>query len=75
MQEGVHLLCNGHFHTASASEADGCSRGKDAFRHHPMHSGDDLRKLFTTAEFHSYRSVAREATRAGENKIAQAGES
>ena len=75
MQDGVHLLSDRHFDTASVSKADGCSRGEDTLRDHSMHSGDDLRKFSASAEFYSYRSVARKPTGAGKNQIAQASES
>lgn len=71
MQDGVHLLSDGHFHVARVSEPDGSGGGEDPFGDHAVHPGDDFGKLFPAAEFHAHAAIPRKAARTSENKIAQ----
>ena len=75
VQDGVHLRGDGHFDSTHACEFDGSMRGEDAFGHHAMHGGDDLRKLTSAAQFDSDAPVARKAAGASEDQIAQPCES
>ena len=75
VQDGIHLRGDGHFNSARTSEFDGCMSREYAFGHHAMHGCDDLRKLASAAQLNSHAAVARKATGAGEDEIAQPCES
>src|SRR5579863_4405289 len=42
LQDGVHLLGDGHFDSTSAGQPHRRCRREDSFRNHAMHSGEDL---------------------------------
>src|SRR2546426_11926107 len=48
--------------------------GEDAFSHHAVHAGDDLRELAAAAKFHADAAVAGKPTSASEDEIPQASE-
>src|SRR6266498_3192965 len=74
VQDGVHLLGDGHFYAASLGEAyRGCCR-EDSFGDHAVHSSDDVRQFLAAAKFDSHAAIAREASGAGEDEIAESGE-
>src|SRR5579859_5974678 len=51
MQDGVHLLGDGHFYAARASQADGCRCSENSFSDHAVHAGDDVGEFFPATEF------------------------
>ena len=75
MQDGMHLLGDGHFDVAGVSQAYGCSCGEDSFGDHAVHAGDDLGQFLAAAEFDADAAVAREAAGASEDQVAESGES
>ena len=75
VQDGVHLLGDGHLDAARLRQADGGGGGEDSFGDHAVHAGDDLRELFAAAEFDAYAAISRQASGAGEDEVAEAGES
>ena len=75
MQDGVHLFGDGHFHVAGVREADGGGSGEDSFGDHAVHAGDDFGKFFAAAEFDADAAIARQAAGAGEDEVAESGES
>ena len=75
MQYRVHLLGDGHFYTARAGKADrGCCR-EGSFGNHAVHSLNDFGKPLAATEFDADAAVAGKASGAGEDEIAEAGES
>src|SRR5215469_11329227 len=56
-------------------EANGCGRGENAFGDHAVHSRDDFGKLLAASEFDADTAIAREASGASEDEVAEAGES
>ncbi len=75
VQDGVHLFGDGHFHVAGVSQADGGGGGEDAFGDHAVHAGDDFGELLAAAEFDADAAIARQAAGAGEDEVAESGES
>jgi hypothetical protein len=75
IQDGMHLLSNGHFHAARFRELH-CRVGcEDPFGHHAMHSGDNFGKFSTPAKLYSNAAIARQGSGASKNQIAQTGQS
>jgi len=70
----VHLAGDGHLDVELVCESHGGFGREDAFGDHPVHSGDDVIEAPAAAEFDSNRAIAREAARAGEDKVAHASE-
>src|ERR1700722_13097721 len=73
-EDGVHLLGDGHFHSAGTRQADRRGGGENSFCDCAVHACDNFSELASAAEFHAHAAVARQASGAGENQIAQAGE-
>src|SRR5271165_541917 len=59
VQDGVHLLGDGHFHPPGLCQSDGRIGGEDSLGDHAMHSGDDLGQFLAAAEFDAYAAIAR----------------
>ena len=74
MQNGLHLLADGHLDADAFREADGGVGGEHAFGDHAVHVGDDLCEFAAFAEFDADGAVAGEAAGAGEDEIAEASE-
>ena len=75
VQNEVHLGGNGHFNAAYARQFDRCVRAENAFGDHAVHGSDDVGKLASAPQFHSYAPVARQAAGAGKDKVADSGKS
>jgi hypothetical protein len=58
VQDGVHLLGDGHFHASAMSEAHGGCGGEDSFGDHAVHAGDDVGQFLSAAEFDSHAAIA-----------------
>ena len=50
MQDGVHLFRDWHFNLVSLCQTKGCICGKNAFRHHAVHAGDNLLQRLSLAQ-------------------------
>ncbi len=74
MEDGGHLLGDGHLDAIAAGETQSCGCGEDAFRHFTVEAGDDVLQLAAFAQFDANRTIARESTGAGENQVPDAGE-
>jgi hypothetical protein len=74
MEDGGHLLSDGHLYAMALGEAESSGGGADAFGNFAVEASEDFRKLAAFAELDAYGAVAREAARAGEDEIADAGE-
>src|SRR5258708_29018396 len=74
MQDGVHLLGDGHLDAAGAGKADGSRGGEDALGDHTVHAGDDLGESVTAPQFDADAAISRQAAGAGEYEIAESGE-
>src|SRR5579859_8065514 len=75
MQDGVHLLGDGHFYASRASQADGCGGSEDSFCDHAVHGGDDVGELFPATEFDAYAAIAGQTAGTGKDEVAEARES
>ena len=75
IEDLFHLFGDGHFDAVAAGEAECGAGGEDAFGDFAAERGEDLRKFAALAEFLAYGTVAGERTGAGEDQIADAGES
>src|ERR1700693_571818 len=67
VQNGVHLLGDGHLDSASPRQPHGRRRRKDSFRDHAVHSGQNLRQLSPAAKFDAHAAIAGETARAGQH--------
>src|SRR5208282_1168858 len=69
MQDGVHLLGDGHLNPVRAGQFKGGVGGENAFRYAAPHAGDDLRKLAAAAQFDTDAAVAGKVSGAGQNQV------
>ena len=74
MEDGSHLLGDGHFHAITCGEAERGGGGAHAFGDLAVEAGENLRQLAALAELDADGAVARQAAGAGEHEVADAGE-
>ena len=75
VEDGVHLLGDGHLDAVLAGEAESGVGGEHAFGDLAAHGGENLRQLAAVAEFDCRRCGCGERRAgAGEHQVADAGE-
>ena len=74
VEDGVHLLGDGHLNFIAGSEAKRGVGAADAFSYLAVETGEDFGKLTAAAEFDADGAIAGERSGAGEDEIADAGE-
>ena len=74
VEDGGHLLGDGHFDAVARGEAERGGGGADAFGDLAVEAGEDVGELAALAELDADGAVAREAAGAGEDEVADAGE-
>ena len=74
VEDGVHLLGDGHFYAVARGELERGAGGADAFGDLAVHAGEDVGELAAAAELDADGAVAGEGAGAGEDEIAEAGE-
>src|ERR1035437_5121621 len=75
LKNRVHLLGNRHFDPGSMGQSDRSVSGEYAFCDHAVHPPDDVIQLAPAAQFDADAPVSREAAGAGEDQVAESGQS
>ena len=70
VEDGVHLLGDGHLDGVAGGEAEGCGGAADSFGDFAVEAGDDVGELAAAAQLDAYGAVAREGAGAGEDEVA-----
>jgi len=65
MEDGVHLLGDGHFDTPSLRQSHRRRRSENSFCNHAVHPCEDFLQPSSAAKFHAYAAIARESASAG----------
>src|ERR1700722_19243276 len=74
VQDGGHLLGDGHLHAVACGEAERGGGATDAFGDLAVHAGEDLGEFAALAQLDADGAVAGERAGAGEYQVADAGE-
>jgi hypothetical protein len=74
VEDGVDLLGDGHLDGVACGKAEGGGGATNAFGYLAVEAGDDVGKLAAATEFDADGTVARERAGAGEDEVADAGE-
>src|ERR1035437_6362539 len=75
LKNRVHLLGNRHFDPGSMGQSDRSFGGEHAFCDHAVHPRDDVIQLAPVSQFDANAPVSREAAGAGEDQVAESGQS